>query len=400
MLEPTEPRIQALDVIRGIALLGILLADLVAFSTPFASAQLASVLPPRAPSQVLFDSLSMAFVNGKFRTMLAVLLGVGVWLQYERRTSIPKGWPWPFVKRTGILLIIGLAHGYLIWYGDMLSLFAVLATMAALLMNMKETPMRWIFGLLIGNAVVTTLVLVPLLLWFVHSGEAKEWDFGMYLPFFSPQYEMLAYQSGTWLQQEQLRATYYSISLLAGGLFGPILLPLVLWGVQLGKVGVLSAPSQHPRLRNWVLAIAFGVGLPLSLIAFMPWESRDAATIRIAFEFLLGPLLGIGYLMLAAMWAESRVLRWLQTGFAVVGRMPLSIYLLQSAACTVTFYSWGLDLFGKLSPTQLIGVFGWISLLQVAFASLWFRYFRLGPAEWLWRSLAEGRPLRLVQRNP
>ena len=96
-----------------------------------------------------------------------------------------------------------------------------------------------------------------------------------------------------------------------------------------------------------------------------------------------------------ALWAESGRLAGVQKAMARVGRVAMSCYILQSIVCTAIFYGWGLGWFGKLDRLQMLAVVAIVWAIDILFAALWLRKFRIGPLEWLWRSAAEGRWIKL-----
>ncbi len=392
MSSSAESRVYALDVLRGFAILGILLANIVSFAAPTMTSQFEPVIPSRSVAENLFDSVSMAFVNGKFRSILAILFGVGLWMQYERR-KLTGEWPKGYLKRLGWLLLIGLLHGYLIWYGDILSVYAVVAALTIIFVKSEDKTLWWLIGVLAANALLTAAVLIPVLIMFSGSGGAKEFELGAVWPMFSMAGETAAFQTGSWLQQLGYRAVYYSFMLLNGLVFGLVLLPLFLFGILLARHKVLAAPSQHPGYLKWSLIIGFGLGLPLSLTAFIPMAPKVIETVQIGFEVFVGPVLALGYLMALALVVEKGFAAKFTKVLATVGRVALSAYLLQSLACTFVFYSWGLGLFGKLHPGGWLAVVGAVWALDILFAYLWLARFKMGPVEWLWRSLSEGKRL-------
>lgn len=394
MARAVEDRIYVLDVLRGVANLGILIANITSFATPGFSTQFSSNVPERTHAEWLFDAFSLVFVNGKFRSILAILFGVGLWMQYERRSG-EGTWPWSYLKRTALLLALGLLHGYLIWYGDILALYALIAAMTMIFVKSKDQTLWWMIVVLAANAFVTAVVLLFLMLRFYGTSGAQEWDLGQAWSIFTSAGETAVYQSGSWVQQLGVRAIFYSITLVLNLVIGPLILPLFLFGLLLARHGVLQAPSEHSAYRKWCLLLGFGVGLPLSLFGFIPMSARAAESVQMAFETFVGPLLALGYLMLVAVVVEKGWLRGITSVLAKVGRVALSAYLLQSLLCTFVFYSWGLGLFGKLSPAGLVFVIAGAWIADILFAFVWLRFFRMGPVEWLWRSVSEGKRLGL-----
>ncbi|MEZ0326805.1 MAG: DUF418 domain-containing protein [Fimbriimonas sp.] len=387
-----ENRIFMLDVLRGFAILGILLANITSFATPVITSQFALSLPDRSSAEALFDILTLIFVNGKFRSILAILFGVGLWMQYEKRSAAGT-WPKSYLKRMAWLLLIGLIHGYLIWWGDILSTYAVVAVLALVVVKSSDKTLWWLIAALEANALLTAAVLVPGLIYVSRNADPGEWTVGAVWPMFSTAGETIVYQSGTWIEQLTHRAVYFSLNLTYGLVFGLVLMPLFLFGILLARKGVLSAPSEHPEYVKGCFLAAFGLGLPLSMLSLLPLSVKDMEILQLGFEIFIGPLLALGYLMAIALLVERGRAGWIAQVLAKVGRVALSAYLLQSVACTFVFYTWGLGLFGKLQPIGWLLVVLVVWSLDVAFALLWLRWFRMGPTEWLWRSLAASKRL-------
>jgi uncharacterized protein len=393
MVHPTlTHRIKTLDVLRGVAILGILLANIAAFSSPFASQIFSPNMGIERPDWV--QNLGAVFVTGKFRSMLAVLFGIGIWLQFQKRepqwlAEQPrdfKRWPGGYLKRCLWLAAFGLVHGYLIWYGDILFLYSGLAMLTATMVRLKSNVLWWIAGSLgvvaLGISALTAVMAIF---------GASDSPGAMPIRFFNPQEELRVYQSGTWPEQLLFRSVYTTIMVLMAAFMGAVILPLFILGVQLGRMGALKAPSSVPKVRNTMLLVGFGVGLPLNLI---PLLSPDHfGTLRQSTELFAGPILALGYLMLVAIVVEKKLFEPITAVFERVGRVALSVYLMQSIVCTFIFYSWGLGLFGRLDPIGQLGVVGMVWMLNIAFAYGWLAVFRMGPFEWLWRSLTESKVL-------
>jgi uncharacterized protein len=398
-------RIRALDVLRGVAILGILLANITAFSSPLITSTFATVVPERDQVTALFDSFQMAFVNGKFRSMLAVLFGVGVWLQYRRRRDLDAAaelrgdvggrlWPGGYLKRMGYLALLGLIHGYLLWYGDILFFYAVLATISVLFVKASDKALWWwVFGLSV-NALLTVAVLVPLMMFFAATPGAGEFNLGDAWAVMSPAYETEAFQQGTYLQQLKFRLLWTTVMNAQSVLFlSFFIMPLFLLGILFGRSGVLARPSQHPKVRNLCLRIGFGVGLPLGALAFIPMSTKQAESMQALYEMFAGPVLAVGYLMLGAVLIERGALNFLWRPVERVGRVALSAYLMQTVLCTFIFYSWGLAYFGSTGPLGQLGAVAIVWAANIAFAYGWLAFFRMGPVEWAWRSLSESKVL-------
>lgn len=140
----TTGRIGVLDTLRGAAILGILVANIAYYSGP-AMSELAA---RGTPGGGWVGTLTLVFVNAKFRTMLAILFGVGIWMQYEKRRHAYPLWPGGYLKRAFWLSVIGLLHGCLIWFGDILFIYSNVAVLIALIVAWPERKLRRLLVLL------------------------------------------------------------------------------------------------------------------------------------------------------------------------------------------------------------------------------------------------------------
>jgi uncharacterized protein len=145
------------------------------------------------------------------------------------------------------------------------------------------------------------------------------------------------------------------------------------------------------------LVLAAGLGLPLHLAA-VALEGRPRLEGLSQLSNIVGALpLALGYFGLLLVWDQGGRLPGLQARLRDVGRTALSNYILQSVICFFLFYSPGLALYGEISRLASLGIVSAIWLVEIVLSALWLRWFRMGPIEWLWRSLAEGRRRPLLR---
>ena len=391
MVQPTlRDRTRALDVLRGFAVLGILIANM----PSFASRDLGGMTGDSIKLHGLdlwLDTLATVFVSGKMRSLLAIVFGVGVWMQFQKRSKVEGNWPGGYIKRSLWLGAIGLCHGFFIWFGDILFFYAGMAIVTALLAPVDARILKAIIG---GGIAISLLCGVGLgvfigMMATSSNGGGGGNPFGSFDP-------GAAFGSGNYLDQLKVRAILYGIMFVFCAGLGVAMLPLFLLGVLFGRSGVLAKPSLHPKIRNAALLVGFGVGVPMNLVGLLKLRGNEGVELFI--EFTGGPFLAVGYLMLGAMLVEQGVLTRVSDALATVGRMALTSYLSQSVLATCIFYSWGLGLFGRLSIAGQFGVVAIIWTINIAFAYFWQRRFAIGPVEWLLRSLTEGKrlPIRRV----
>lgn len=397
-VEPTvEGRIAVYDFIRGFAILGILLANIPSFAGPEMS-ELLSMSISDSASDAEVRSWTHVFVSGKFRTMLAILFGIGIWLQYRKRSHISGNWPGGYLKRAMILAAFGIVHGILIWYGDILFIYSIAAFFVALFTGFSDRVLIWLAaasgGLaILAGASMTILATMDLGL----SG--GNWGGGAGSFGLTVEREFAAYATGNFLDQIVHRAAVFVVMGMSYLFFLPFLGGFFLLGVLMGRHEVIAHPSRHPKLVRALLVLGLGLGIPLTAAAEFGLPIQSPALFTQAVEMFYGPLVSVGLIVLLALAAERGVMAGTQLAIAKVGRTAFSCYIMQSLLCTAIFYSWGGGLFGKLDRLEMLIVVPFVWAANLLFAHYWLKKYRMGPIEWLWRSLTEGRKLDNRRRS-
>lgn len=421
----TTGRIGVLDTLRGVAILGILVANIAYYSGPALSE-----LAARGCHGGWVGTLTLVFVNAKFRTMLAILFGVGIWMQYEKRKHAYPLWPGGYLKRAFWLSVIGILHGCLIWFGDILFIYSNVAVLVALIVTWPESKLRRLLGLLAITSLFVAVGLAALIRVAVlldgpkhaertpevtsHPGPnpparapqiaPQEPSMGLGLALAAlqdPAVETRIFRDGNFIEQTLTRSLAFVASVTQTLFFLPELTGLFLLGLLLARCRVLQAPSKHPRIRNKLLIVGWGIGLPLNLLGLTAGSDGPTLVQLMLWEGFVGPLLGIGYVIAIAICVEKGIATCLWRALAQVGRVALSTYLMQSLLCTSFFYSWGFGYFGRLSLAESLLAVLAVWAINLVTAHLWLRWFALGPVEWVWRCLTEGRrfPI-LLSRQP
>ncbi|MDQ6633865.1 MAG: DUF418 domain-containing protein [Gemmatimonadota bacterium] len=392
---PVRERIQALDVLRGLAVGGILLANvLVFFGMTFLSPEQAAALSNTTADHVALW-LERVFVDGKFYSVFSLLFGIGFGVQLARggEAALPR-----FRRRLRILLGIGAIHAFFIWAGDILMLYALLGfTMPWFARRPDRALVRWSVILL---AVPTTLYLVALTAWTLSGVGAAQPSSGggggmpaNILPYFE------AIGRGGFKD-----AFVGNLVFLAGrwaDLFATMRFPRVLGMFVLGlwtvRSGIALSPSAHrATLVRWSL-LGWSVGLPANVVA--AWAFKRSSYLPPSVGGLLGVAMqGIGVPMLALGYAATVGLlvvdgRRLFSVFAPVGRMALTNYLMHSIVCVTLSYGFGLGLWWHTGAAKAMAIAAAIIAVQIPLSAWWLSRFRFGPVEWIWRRLTYGRPL-------
>ncbi|MEO5510785.1 MAG: DUF418 domain-containing protein [Longimicrobiales bacterium] len=390
---PVRERIQALDVLRGVAVGGILLANvLVFFGLTFLPAERAAAM-----SSASRDSITLliehVFVDGKFYSVFSLLFGIGFGVQLSRGgdAALPR-----FKRRLRILLGIGAVHALLVWAGDILLVYALLGF--TLPWFERKTDRELLRGTVIMLAIPTALYIIGLVPWMLLAPNAAPPAPGGGMP---PSVLGIFEAIGTGGFKEALIGNLVFfvgrwLDLVATVRF-PKVLGMFVLGLWAVRTGIALRPEEHRAvLRRWCL-LGWGIGLPANIAA--TWAGQHWAYLPPSAGGLFGvimaaigvPMLALGYATTVALlvvngWRIMRV-------FAPVGRMALTNYLMQSAICVLLTRGFGFGLWWQVGATAAMGVAAAVFLVQILASTLWLSRFRFGPAEWVWRRLTYGRPI-------
>ncbi|CAD7715544.1 hypothetical protein LMG31884_16880 [Xanthomonas hydrangeae] len=384
-------RIVVLDVLRGFALLGILLMNIEAFVGPLDLA-LTGVDPHWHGIDRVADALVYLFVQGKFYTLFALLFGMGFAVMAQRAEQAGRVFFGMYLRRTLGLLAIGLAHALLLWSGDILVTYALLALLLLATRSVPTVTLPWVAALVYCCAPGLMLLYgVAGALTQADPAAAVEWKAAMadaaQQAVANVQTQRAAYGSGTYLQATLQRWHDLQEAMSGLSINGPAMLGMFLLGSWFVRSGAIAAPERFPRLFRMLRygVLPLGLGVMLVSYALEPWMDPARLDLRVSGAFALsliaGPLMSLGY----AAWVVQLAPRL--ACLAPAGRMALTNYLLQSLLCTWVFYGYGLGYFEQLPRMWQLPFALGLFALQVVLSQLWLRWFRFGPMEWLWRSV-------------
>lgn len=395
MTAPTSERIQALDVLRGVAVAGILFANVLVFFGMFVMPPERAAALPTASRDAVALFLEKVFVDGKFYSVFSLLFGIGFGLQLARGGAAAAA---RFKRRLRILLAIGAVHALLLWAGDILMLYALLGfTLPWFARKTNRELLRWAAILL---AVPTALYIVALAAWtLVGPGTAAARPAAGAPPGILAFFEAMG--------RGGVRDAFVgNLIFLAGrwaDLFATVRFPKVLGMFVLGlwtvRAGLAQAPSQHrATLVRWSIR-GWGLGLPMNVLAALAlhrWSYLPPSVgglLGVVAQAVGIPLLALGYAATVGLLVvDDR--RW-AGGFAPMGRMALTNYLMHSAICVVLSYGFGLALWWRIGASTAMAIAAAIIVLQIPLSAWWLGHFRFGPIEWIWRRLTYGQPLPL-----
>lgn len=372
-----QERIHALDMMRGLAILGIFLVNMISFHSPSLNID---------PLTWWDDSLSKAasvfidiFAQASFYPLFSLLFGYGLVILFERSEKKQLNFYLIAARRLFFLLAIGMIHAFFVWYGDILIIYAVLGFFALLFLKLPGRALL-VTGLLIY--LLPNLLLTLML--FIGTLFAPQEEFSLYDQQ-AAESSIEVYSEGSFWEITVQRANdWYEVN--NPDTF-PILLiwilPLFLIGAGAAKLRWLENPDAHRKKILTIMFFTLGFGLLLKMVPYIIGKNSVIDYIQDVFG---GPLLSIAYAFIIVILAKKQLAVPIFAPLAAVGKMSLSNYLFQSLFSTFIYYSYGLGFYGEITLfTGTMLVFA-IFAFQVVFSHYWMKHFYYGPFEWLWRS--------------
>lgn len=402
-------RIQTLDMLRGIAILGLPLMNMVAFAMPTAAYFNPNVFDGSSSLNHFIYSLFNIFANQKFLGLFSLLFGAGIILLAERRKALGKGTVLAHYTRMFWLFIFGALHFWFLWAGDILTLYAVIA---CLVFPMYKSSTKFLFIItfislslsvfLSSNSYVTSVALGP-------AGKAE------ILQEFAPTEEHLRK-----LKEQKLSSSYNTNMLEYRSLFlqgfeediavdteensandqlalSNILkvFGLMTLGMLLYRTGFLTGKRSHTEYQ---LMAQFGliIGMSFTLAGLFwnysnNWEAQAFFKYGIMLSSIGSIAMTIAYVALIVLAKKKDFFGKFASLIENVGRMALTNYLMQSFICIFIFYGFALGLYGSLTRLGLIPIIIVMCALQIYFSKYWLSLFVQGPFEWLLRTLSNFR---------
>lgn len=422
-------RVTGLDAARGFALLGIFLVNIQMFGDTLGSYIRNEPAPGESGADLVAYYAVKTLCDAKFYPLFSLLFGAGMALQRERVRAIGRRFAPLYLRRLGLLALIGACHAIFLWYGDVLFIYAGAGLLLLALSGLRARTQAIIS---ISVIVVATLLMGL----FTAVGEAMnaaaerertravQVD-GSTAPqaaseageaaatrrdalemlgdagdrAFDPtsperdEAETVAFRDGPYAHAVAFRAINWGtfmIVVVAG--FGWHVLAMFLLGSALVKWGVFEPGRERTLAR--IARVGLLVGLPLAAaLALAPMFLGSVGdVVQASLVMTVGPLVSLGYLSGAVLLARRAPKNPIVRALSGAGRVALTVYLLESVCAQFVFQHWGLAQFGEFSRVERIALVFGVYLALVVFANLWLRAFRIGPMEWLWRT---GTYLRL-----
>ncbi|MXP08735.1 DUF418 domain-containing protein [Pseudoblastomonas halimionae] len=401
-------RIVTLDWVRGIAVLGILAANIVAFGQPMTAYMYPDAFTvPHSDAEDWMWVAQFVAIDGKMRGLFTLLFGAGLYLFMEKAWAAGNT-RWLQARRLVWLMLFGLAHFFLIWRGDILFSYAVCGLVALLCLRWtaKTQLIVGLAGTVLGFlAYLAMLGFAP----FVVDGPLGEQEAMQDLRTAMVEQQEAQLEDGreqTRIITEQSYGDFVAFNIDHTGELGFMFivwlfetLPLMLVGIALYRMGMWTGGMRRDRLLLWGWLGLLGGGA-LSLLVGL-WALDNGLTYYgtqsafVAFCAMPRFVMTLGLAALLAAYGPGAT-GWLSQRLSAAGRAAFTNYLGTSIVMLFVFHGWAGGLFGELGRTELYGVVLAMWVLMLAWSKPWLARFRYGPFEWLWRCLTYGRifPLR------
>lgn len=367
-------RLVWIDAVRGFAVFGIFIVNIGAFSAPFFLRGGAESVWNSDLDQASSTFIDM-FFQASFYPLFSILFGFGIQMLKDRLEQRNIDVVRFLSRRLLILIGFGIFHAFVIWHGDILLSYGIIGLLSLTLLRVKDrTLLVWAFSLLGGSTALLTLALFAVRDYLGGYDQA------------SISQAMESYQSSSLLT---IWSQNYQDWLSANGgilfvFLTVTLLPLFLIGMYIARKHWLHNPDKYIVVlrRLWIVSFVGFIGLKVG-----PYLFGNPLWFSYIQDNIGGTLSAIFYIVSVTLLAKSKLGLIFIQPFAAVGRMALTNYLAQSILSFFLFYGIGFGLYGSIRPLEGIGIVLLVFSIQVILSNWWFKKFRFGPFEWLWRSL-------------
>ena len=381
-------RLSSIDTLRGFALLGILVMNIQSFAMISAAYTFPNLHMDITGMNLVIWTLSHVFADLKFMAIFSMLFGAGVILATQRRDQAgQRTWTYHYARMFW-LLIFGMIHAYLIWYGDILVTYALCGFVVYWFRNLFTLSLFFIGGI---------FLLIALLIMMSSGVAPVDVQQGILTDFVPTRAEIdreIAAYRGTWSDVQDARLIE-ALDIQFAGI--PFFLfwragGLMLIGMALFKLGVFSA-TRSVKFYIRFLEVSGIIGFPLVAYSAAQlighnWDPSYSLLQHGGVYNYLGSI-GVALFYVGCIMLIWKMAIWhtLQARLAAIGRMAFTNYILQSVIATGLFYGFGFGLFGSVERWGQFLIVLIIWTFQLWISPIWLSKFRFGPLEWLWRSL-------------
>ena len=377
---PDNSRIASLDILRGFALLGIILVNVLGFNASFFNfGGYYSNLPDAF--QQSFYNIYISLTADKFIFLFSFLFGYGIYMQYRKFKQRGENFT-PFLsRRMGALALFGIAHLLFLWAGDILLLYAIAGFVVMPLLKLStkwQIALALFFYFFIGLWLALGVwVPLPMKL----SSTCTE----------CLEQAKVIYATGNYLECFKMRlqeyAAFRDINVIY---YLPKIIGIVILGIIASKYNLHKKVVTNKRKWSILLLIIAIIGV-VSYFGYekiVNFESPFADSIYMSGYEFMSLFIGFTYLLFLLIIASFKTIAKILWPIALMGRMSLTNYIMQSLLMSVVFYGWGFGLFGQTNVTSVVLIGIGVYLFQIILNIIWFRFYNQGPLEKLWRKMS------------
>ncbi len=396
-------RIASLDILRGVAVLGILIMNIQSFSMISAAYMNPAAWGDLTGMNKWVWIITHVFASEKFMSIFSILFGAGVIL-FTSRAQEKNNHPGRLhYIRMFWLLIFGMMHAYLIWYGDILVAYSLCGMLVFLFRNKKVKTL-----LIVGSV----FFIIPELFTFFAGATIQYWpseaidqNMESWKPALDSINKETTIRLGGWLKQMEFRveqSIFMQTFVFLWFLFWRIM-SMMLLGMALFKSGILQAgKSKYFYLIMAVTGIVTGYflsGWGVFQNFKAGWDMAYSRFFGSMFNYFGSLFSALGYIGIVMLIAKSNSYNRFKLLMSSVGKMAFTNYILMSFFGMFLFYGNGLGLFSQVERAQQLIFVAIIWIVLMAFSSWWLKHFRFGPLEWLWRSLTYRKLFPIKKQN-
>ncbi|MGW6621583.1 DUF418 domain-containing protein [Nocardia sp. NPDC055002] len=370
---PRPARLIALDVLRGIAILGTLGTNIWIFTNPAGMVGYLDELATAPENAWMWsERVLQQLAQGKFLGLLTVMFGVGLAIQQGSAQRAGRPWPGRYPCRAGLLFLDGLLNFLFVAEFDVLMGYAMTGLVVAyILATTGRAQRRWL--IIAASVHVTMLTSIAAALAFAPQQDSAE----------SAPLDPNPYADGSFWDLVLFRLDHALIFRLEAIFVFPMSIALFLLGARLFRAGVFR--PEGARIRRRLMVLGFAVAAPLDLTLGIAGGGDFVFVARYA----TAPFVALGILAAVAEFYLRRPrLGFAGTRLSEVGRTALSCYILQNLIAGILCYGWGFGLAARVSDSArvpfTVAIYLAVAVAIIIFAHLWLRRFERGPVEWLW----------------
>lgn len=377
-------RIQTIDIMRGLSLLGILLVNMFAFYLPLPHIDLGHWFTEA--KDIIWHQTLDVYVQSSFYPLFSMLFGYGLAMQYMKAQQTGLNFYRFAPKRMAFIFLLGVIHAFFIWWGDILAMYAFSGLFLIALLRLKSPYLVSIAVVL--NSLFHLLLISAFALTGIANVEVEE----MAVDLMMMDDAITAYATGTWTDAFMQRLADLSLQMNISMWIAALvtILPYMLFGAACAKWRLIERAKELKVMWIIVAIITVSAGLFIKNAPYM-WERTyllDYAKVYIG-----GPILAIGYAAVVVVICMLPYMGKILSPLAKVGRMSMTMYMMQSVICTLIFYNFGFGLYGQITVLMGIYITLVIFVVQILLAELWLSKFTQGPLEALMKRWTYGKKL-------